>query len=78
MMKKVILFPNESVIIKCYKKNYDSIFFTGEKYIHYCNTIQNTHLFKKSGVNSGVTFLLVEMKITASVAKSLHQGRDPC
>ena len=44
------------------KKNYDSVFFTGERHIHYCNTIQNTHLFKKSGIASGVTLLLGEMK----------------
>ena len=53
---------DESVIIKCYKKNYDSTLFMGEEHIHYCNTIQNIHLFKKSGIPSGVTFLLEEMK----------------
>ena len=53
---------NESVIIKCCEKNYDSIISTGEEHIHYFNTIQNTHLFKKSDITSGVTLLLGEMK----------------
>ena len=47
---------NEHVIIKFYKKKYDSIFFTSGENIHYCNTTQNTHL------TSGITFLLGEMK----------------
>ena len=49
-------------VLKCDKKKYDSIFFTSTEHIHYCNTIQNVNLFKKSGITSGVTFLLGEMK----------------